>query len=119
MYLTYPLEYLYLLGSVSVSTPLVTPLEAVSPYPLVVAAAAAPLPVSGSSYTDKVLLNLRRNVSEELLEDDGSTAIEEDLNYENITEDDMTVFKCGDTSYIFNWVCHVFTEYLGYGAGTT
>ena len=119
MYLTYPLEYLYLLGSVSVSTPLVTPLEAVSPYPLVVPAAAAPLPVSGSSYTDKVLLNLRRNVSEELLEDDGSTAIEEDLNYENITEDDMTVFKCGDTSYIFNWVCHVFTEYLGYGAGTT
>ena len=54
-----------------------------------VAAAAAPLPVSGSSYTDKVLLNLRRNVSEELLEDDGSTAIEEDLNYENITEDDI------------------------------
>ena len=75
MYLTYPLEYLYLLGSVSVSTPLVTPLEAVSPYPLVV-----PLPVSGSSYTDKVLLNLRRNVSEELFEDDGSTAIEEDLD---------------------------------------
>ena len=94
MYLTYPLEYLYLLGSVSVSTPLVTPLEmeAVSPYPLVVPAAAAPLPVSGSSYTDKVLLNLRRNVSEELLEDDGSTAIEEDLNYEYITEDDKTVF---------------------------
>ena len=120
MYLTYPLEYLYLLGSVSVSTPLVTPLEmeAVSPYPLVVPAAAAPLPVSGSSYTDKVLLNLRRNVSEELLEDDGSTAIEEDLNYENITEDDITVFSVG-TRDIFYWVCHVFTEYLGYGAGKT
>ena len=94
MYLTYPLEYLYLLGSVSVSTPLVTPLEAVSPYPLVVPAAAAPLPVSGSSYTDKVLLNLRRNVSEELLEDDGSTAIEDKLQ-EDVAETIGTMRQAG------------------------
>ena len=112
MYLTYPLEYLYLLGSVSVSTPLVTPLVAVSPYPLVVAAAAAPLPVSGSSYTDKVLLNLRRNVSEELLEDDGSTAIEEDLNYDDTTEEEhdipsKTYIFCPHTKYRYGIFCNI------------